>query len=974
MSIKRLGARLMRAHTRMVVVAAVLVATAIGVGGASATGGNAGTTPNVLTTFTQSKFVSFTLEGCRNDGSITFGLDGPFVCPDADYTTGNLGKGWNELDLVPHRLTTSAGNQATATTDYSVYIAADYETSGRLGYDVISVPEVNTDLSDASCSVSAGDQSTEGSATDPFGGGTDTVVYRELTIHQDQGTTCVFDYYERLALGAHEYPGSSLQSYMFDQEGLTGSKKTVSIPVNQIEPQSIDKDMSATQDADTPWNLTKAPTPATVNFGDICSTGYSDTQSLSVKVEWTKLDAVPSGEILLVANIYATNPSSRTITTTVTDRMYEGTTQSVQVGTTWTSDAVDVPANTTMKIGTDTQTVSSTATHFNDVATATYTDLATGVPVPGTTTATAGADVETGTVTNTSADIVDSESITGTGLSFKVSTPTVGSFVAPSEADSETAYTAGTYTVGPVTWDSGTQSDSGSVTFSKTLKLDPAQITTGTISDEAVLTGSDGLEKTADLDVNISSSAVETLTITKTIPMALDSDQTFGFKVYDSEDELVASPEITIPAGDTSKSIDVEDLLSGSYTVEEASAPTGYDSQADQDIDLIGSTCTGTVTFDNTFDKATAAATKVTDPTTDTTVDPTVPYAEGWTLTLTKPDATTVPLTTDSSGAVSFGDLEQEGDYTITETTQTGWTAMSAAGGGTGTVTGDTTSCSFSVDYPADAGKTFTCTFTNKSRGNVEVHKTVNGLALSGGQSFTFQIRDGASTSSAGTVVETETATAANGGVALFTSDLLPGHTYAMCEFLIASYGPTFPDGYGPYNPNSDPGYLCFDFSFQPADTVDPIVFGVDNTRQENALTIGYWKTHAPASCKQGNGKQADDLTGALGSGFYLGPYDLTVPCKAVYLLSKENINGQKRPGDPIYNMVAQLVGAKLNVNNGAGQCTALTDAFDQAQTLLNEIDFDGKSSYKDSLSPEQATMANDLAATFDAYNNNNLC
>ena len=81
--------------------------------------------------FTESNFISFTLEGCRNDGSITLPIGGKFVCPDPPYTTGDLGKGWNELDLVPHRLTTSAGNQAGVTTDYDVYVAADYQTSGR---------------------------------------------------------------------------------------------------------------------------------------------------------------------------------------------------------------------------------------------------------------------------------------------------------------------------------------------------------------------------------------------------------------------------------------------------------------------------------------------------------------------------------------------------------------------------------------------------------------------------------------------------------------------------------------------------------------------------------------------------------------------------------------------------------------------------------------------------------------------------
>src|SRR5690349_306189 len=101
------------------------------------TGGSA-TLPSVPLTFTQSNHVQFTLEGCKNDGTITLpNGNGDFICDDGDYTTGNLGKGWNELDLVPHRLTTSAGSQADATTDYSVLIAADYFNGGtKFGYDV----------------------------------------------------------------------------------------------------------------------------------------------------------------------------------------------------------------------------------------------------------------------------------------------------------------------------------------------------------------------------------------------------------------------------------------------------------------------------------------------------------------------------------------------------------------------------------------------------------------------------------------------------------------------------------------------------------------------------------------------------------------------------------------------------------------------------------------------------------------------
>lgn len=43
---------------------------------------------------TDADHVSFTLAGCRNDGTITLpNGSGKFICPDSVYTTGNLGKG-----------------------------------------------------------------------------------------------------------------------------------------------------------------------------------------------------------------------------------------------------------------------------------------------------------------------------------------------------------------------------------------------------------------------------------------------------------------------------------------------------------------------------------------------------------------------------------------------------------------------------------------------------------------------------------------------------------------------------------------------------------------------------------------------------------------------------------------------------------------------------------------------------------------
>jgi len=46
---------------------------------------------------------------------------GKFIRPDAAYTTGNLGKGRDELDLVPHRATLTAGNSAPSSADVPVF-------------------------------------------------------------------------------------------------------------------------------------------------------------------------------------------------------------------------------------------------------------------------------------------------------------------------------------------------------------------------------------------------------------------------------------------------------------------------------------------------------------------------------------------------------------------------------------------------------------------------------------------------------------------------------------------------------------------------------------------------------------------------------------------------------------------------------------------------------------------------------------
>ena len=228
-------------------------------------------------------------EGCKGDSASY--LPNSFVCPDADYTTGNLGKGWNELDLVPHRLTTSLGSQTNATTTYNMMIAGDNSEQNSVGglpegYDFISQPVVNTAKSHASCTVSSGAQ-IEGPS---LAGGNDDSIYRILTISQNKGTTCVFDWVKRLSITSEDYSGSSLQAYLFQTEDFSGGQKTVPIPVNETLPQELDKTMTATQDSEHVWEITKTASPVSMIFGNTCDVANPLSQPVEITISWEKFD------------------------------------------------------------------------------------------------------------------------------------------------------------------------------------------------------------------------------------------------------------------------------------------------------------------------------------------------------------------------------------------------------------------------------------------------------------------------------------------------------------------------------------------------------------------------------------------------------------------------------------------------------------------------------------------------------------
>ncbi|MBA4170358.1 MAG: DUF11 domain-containing protein [Chloroflexi bacterium] len=539
--------------------------------------------------------VNFTLEGCK-DPSVNLELT-DFVCADEDYTSGNLGKSWNELDLVPHRLTTTLGSQAAATTTYDVAIVADHEEAGAPGYDIISVPVINEELSDDSCMVEA-TGGPVGLEAEPGVGGTDISLYRILTITQDKGTTCVFDYYERLALGSHLFSGSSLHSNLTNKNlGTQGvGARDVSIPVKEIEPQEISKEMSASQGQAYGWSIEKSADPTSLHFANTClDTDGARSAQVEITIQWTRSGPTASGDTMITTNIYATNPAHRTIQVSVTDRIYAGADQAVLLDTA-SSGPVNVAAGSDAVLVLSHQfAYDGSATSFNDVATATYTDLVTGIAVPGQTTASASATTTAsgGGIANASVLVTDTESITGTGLSFSVAQPSLGAF---------TNYTADASTTGPVDWEH-TATASGSVTFVKTVTVDEPRITSGSLSDTATIVG-DG-QTTLDSDsesVAITADAEVSLTINKTIPAgALRSGEsvTFDFNISGPND-FEETAQITFTFGGlTTGSATLTGLAPGEYTVSEQ-PKAGWATQEDQSTSIDLPDCAGSVSFENT--------------------------------------------------------------------------------------------------------------------------------------------------------------------------------------------------------------------------------------------------------------------------------------------------------------------------------------------------------------------------------------
>ena len=205
---------------------------------------------------------------------------------------------------------------------------------------------------------------------------------------------------------------------------------------------------------------------------------------------------------------------------------------------------------------------------------------------------------------------------------------------------------------------------------------------------------------------------------------------------------------------------------------------------------------------------------------------------------------------------------------------------------------------------------------------------------------------------------------------------VLPG-TYQLCELAVpagtTSSLASFPGG--STDPNS--GDTCAPITIASGEAK---VIDVDNTRPGgDQRTIGYWKnwnrcshegSFVDRAAKTGNHLLEEFLAQTIG--------DLPVEdcVTAVMVLSKNGFDGKSHNSDAAYNLAAQLLAAKLNVEAGAGTCTAATAAIADGQALLVSEDFMATGDYwkggKDAAT--NRALALSLAATLDQYNNGNLC
>ncbi|HXA30019.1 MAG TPA: hypothetical protein VN193_14855 [Candidatus Angelobacter sp.] len=290
------------------------------------------------------------------------------------------------------------------------------------------------------------------------------------------------------------------------------------------------------------------------------------------------------------------------------------------------------------------------------------------------------------------------------------------------------------------------------------------------------------------------------LTVAATIPNVLQGAETASFPVTVTPQGGGAATQATLDfaAAQTSRSTTLNSLPFGTYAVHEA-APTGWTAQPDQTVTLGSAQCSQSASFANAIVPAAATFQVATIPGGG---------EPGWTFTLVGPGTPSggEHLTSLGTAPVAFATPLAEGLYTVAQTTRTGWDQTAATG------------CVFSVDYPADAGRTFACSVTDTHEGRVTVTATHGGHPPSGSDALHFVVSGGPDN-----VLLTQVANAADQG-ALDFGLLRPGG-YLLCQQAPATGWATSLVAQGGI-PNTS-GDICLPFTLAPGEAR---AFTIDTT------------------------------------------------------------------------------------------------------------------------------------------------
>jgi len=518
--------------------------------------------------------VNSTLEGCRRPAALakcTYNAQQN----QSDFTTGDLGKEWAELDFVPHRLTLQ-NNGADQT--FSIELAADNMLNGKLGYDLIKQGWDST-FNTAAVNMFTGDCGASPSVTEANNhesgivGGIDTTLTTKLTLHLAPGDVCFVSYEVRLGLGAHLFSGSSLQTQILNGDDTSAGQKTVSIPVKEIAPQVATTTASASTNTNFTWAVNKSATPDTININS-CDPAATEP-NVGFTVNYTRTEHTGTG-LHVTGTITVKNPGVRTLTThnitdTVTDSDGSGPYPATVADTTITVGPADAngPGIATTTFAVDIPLPVGT---LSNSATVTYDDPdQPGQVLAGLTTASTPVTVSvTQTTSNSTADITDTEDFVGAanGLQFKrTSTPAMSAFAASDTFNKNGVTGSGSYSISKIV--KATTPGNFNATLRDAVSLLPSDGGTSSASDDPA---------TAHADVTIHVTAANpTIAITKNVNVAPTSNATFNFTITNNQDNTTYPTSVTVLANQTSgtgSAISVTPSNAG-YTITETPA-AGY--------------------------------------------------------------------------------------------------------------------------------------------------------------------------------------------------------------------------------------------------------------------------------------------------------------------------------------------------------------------------------------------------------------